>query len=167
MDKYPCILSLGSNIEDRLTYLNKAIEALGDLGNITAISPIFESKAWGMTAQQDFLNLVLLMHTPMEAKTLLRAVKNIELKIGRKHRLKWHQREIDIDIIFYHNQIIHEDNLTIPHPHFHLRNFVLKPLYSLAPNWIDPKTNQSVTEILAQCPDQSQVEETELKITIA
>ncbi|GAA5220479.1 2-amino-4-hydroxy-6-hydroxymethyldihydropteridine diphosphokinase [Membranihabitans marinus] len=150
---------MGSNLGHRLQYLTSAYKAIEmDLGRIVLSSPVYQSMAWGYEDQGDFLNSVLMvdtLHSPLES---LKIIKAIEKKLGRKVRDRWHQREIDIDIIFYDSLVIEKDDLIIPHPHYHLRNFVLKPLMDILPNYEDPHFHKPIYQIDADCPDQSIVE---------
>ena len=129
-------LSLGSNIGNRLEYLQKATDLLNGHPEITIIqsSSIYETAAWGLTEQNDFYNLVLEVETTLPPKDLLQACQEIELKLGRLREIHWGPRTIDIDILTYGDLIIDQPNLTIPHKYLLERPFVTIPLAEIAPS---------------------------------
>lgn len=131
-------LGLGTNIENRLNFLNEAcklIEKIPDT-TITKKSKIYETKAWGYTDQADFLNLCLEVNTNLSPMELLKNCQNIELKLKRERVLRWGPRTIDIDILFYNDIISNDEILTIPHPRIHKRAFVMIPLMDLNENLV-------------------------------
>lgn len=142
-------LSLGSNQGDRLINLENAIYELGQIcGNIVSKSSIYETAAWGKTDQQDFLNQVVRLETVLSSDELLIKVLEVERSLGRLRVEKWGPRVIDIDILFFGNEIIVKPNLIVPHPEFSKRKFVLVPLHEIASAWIDPVSNRSISELL-------------------
>ncbi|MCX7736906.1 MAG: 2-amino-4-hydroxy-6-hydroxymethyldihydropteridine diphosphokinase [Candidatus Kapabacteria bacterium] len=153
------ILSLGSNIGDRKKYLKQAVESLISSNKLTNIklSSIYETDPVDFINQPKFLNLCILAKTELKANDLMQLCKAIEIDLGRKKRAKWHEREIDIDIIFYNNEIIDETDLVIPHPRMHLRKFVLEPIFELTPEFVHPVYNLNIEQLLKKCPDESQV----------
>jgi 2-amino-4-hydroxy-6-hydroxymethyldihydropteridine diphosphokinase len=131
-------LGLGTNIGNRLNFLNEAcnlIEKIPDT-TITKKSKIYETKAWGYTDQADFLNLCLEINTNLSPMELLKNCQNIELKLKRERVLRWGPRTIDIDILFYDDIISNDEILTIPHPRIHKRAFVMIPLMDLNENLV-------------------------------
>ena len=126
-------LSLGTNLGDRLSYLKEALEGLAKLPltSVTAVSPIYETEAWGNTNQPDFLNLVCQLETGLPAHDLLKHCQAIELDLGRERHEHWGPRTIDIDILLYGRQSIQTVELTVPHPYMMERGFVLVPLANL------------------------------------
>jgi len=154
------VLSLGSNIGDRLQFLKEAIAALENTRGIQIFehSSVYETQPVDDTDQDFFLNLVVTGRTSLPPPGLLQAVKQIEQDLGRKKRPDKGPREIDIDIIFYGNEVIDEPELQIPHPRFQRRKFVLVPLIEMIPGFISPMHDQSVTELLEQCPDESYIQ---------
>lgn len=138
------ILGLGSNIGERLQYLEFAIKCLSEsVLSITAISPIYESPAllkegapeeWRI----DFLNMAVRGETKLSPQELLLEVKTIEQKIGRQDRGVWAPREIDIDILAYGSSCINQPNLTIPHAALCQRPFALLPFVDIAYEWVYP-----------------------------
>ena len=143
-------LSLGSNIGQRRANLERAVAHLSQCVTSTAVSPLYETFAWGVTDQPDFLNLCVAATTTLSPIDLLIFVKKIESMMGREPTVRWGPRLIDIDIIFYNDLILHDDNLTIPHPRLAERAFVLAPLADLAPDFIHPETNITVVQMLTK-----------------
>jgi 2-amino-4-hydroxy-6-hydroxymethyldihydropteridine diphosphokinase len=153
------VLHLGSNVGNRLLYLNNALKALeAKIGKPLKISGIYETKAWGVTDQPDFLNIAVIYKTHISPAEVLQLIQKIEVMTGRIKRKHWHEREIDIDIVLFGNLVIEEPNLKIPHPRMHHRNFVLVPLNEICPELIHPTLNRSVAELLEQCTDNLYVE---------
>ena len=111
-------LSLGSNMGDRQDYLQKAVEALNDLPEteVKAVSSYYETAAWGLTEQADFLNLALLLETQLPAETLLRSCQQIEKDLDRVRHEHWGPRTVDIDILLYGQEIWETEHLKVPHP---------------------------------------------------
>lgn len=128
-------LSLGSNLGDRSENLIKAIRTIHEkLGQVTAISSFYESISWGYDSENNYLNCCIELKSNLFPEDFLELSKNIEQSMGRKKTLDYSDRTIDIDILFYGNLNIHEENLTIPHPFIEKRAFVLMPLAEIAPN---------------------------------
>ena len=153
-------LQIGSNIEDRILNIKKAIEEIkNNIGNIMLESKLYESSAWGVKDQADFLNKVICIETDLNPEAILYSTQEIERLIGRKKREKWVEREIDIDILFYNNQEIKKRNLSIPHPLIQDRLFVLYPLNEIAKDFIHPSYNKNISELLKNCNDKESVKE--------
>lgn len=152
-------LLLGSNLGNRRVHLCNAEEAIKRAaGKILRSSDVFESPAWGFDDPRAFLNQALKLETPMEAYPLLKTILDIESKLGRERSTNTYKaRNIDIDILFYDDIIINQQDLIIPHPRLHLRRFVLEPLSSIAGDYIHPSLKKSVNELLECCPDDSEV----------
>ncbi len=143
-------LGLGSNLGDRQANLRRAVRALADLMLIETISPIYQTTPWGLEAQPDFLNLCLSATTLLKPLPLLTEIKQIEIELGRQPNIRWGARLIDIDILFYNDQIVTEKTLTIPHAHVAERAFVLAPLADLAPHFCHPQTGLTVAQMLVE-----------------
>jgi len=140
-------LLLGSNLGDRYLYLEKAIVYIDAVAPVIKTSSIYETQSWGKTDAPDYLNQVVLVQTDLPAQTILQKVLAIEKQLGRERDEKWGPRTIDIDILFYGNDIVHEPNLQIPHPELHNRRFTLEPLAEIAPDLIHPILNKSILQL--------------------
>lgn len=150
---------LGSNQGDARKNLEQAIQLLSEkLGNVVHYSSIYKTAAWGNTEQDPFLNQVILVQTKLSANDTLITNLDIELAMGRTRSIKWEPRIIDIDILYYNDAIISEDNLQIPHPQIQNRRFTLIPLVEIAPNFIHPLLGKTSKELLKDCLDTLEVE---------
>ena len=156
-------LQLGSNISDRIVYLENAIKIIeNEIGDIITKSKIYESAPWGITKQKNFLNQVIKITTKLNENILLDKILEIEKRLGRIRVKKWGERCIDIDILFYNEAIIETQNLFIPHKLLHKRMFVLLPLSNIAPKLIHPVYNKTVEELIFECKDHKLVKEYEI-----
>ena len=128
-----------------------------ELGRISAVSKVYENPPSGFNAEQDFLNICLQLSTNLAPMDLLNRIKEIEKRLGRStiKEKGYASRCIDIDIILYGNTVIRSENLTIPHPHFRKRMFVLNPLKDIALKEIDPETMLTIEQLFHNCGDQS------------
>lgn len=152
-------LLTGSNVGDSSALLKEAKLAIQkQVGEIEAASQLYKTAPWGNTNQQDFLNQVLAVNTILSATDVLKIILNIELQMGRTREKKWAPRTIDIDILFFNNEFIQEENLIVPHPLLHQRRFTLVPLAEIAPNYNHPLLHQSIFNLLQHCNDDSVVE---------
>jgi GTP cyclohydrolase-4 len=142
-------LALGSNIGDRRGYLAAALQQLRELMEISTISSIYETEPAGYLEQGRFLNMVCSGKTELSAHELLKRVKEIEKSLGRRPTFRNGPRSIDIDILFYDELRVTQDDLTIPHPRLAERAFVLVPLAEIAPGKVDPASGHSVQKLLA------------------
>ena len=147
-------LLLGSNMGNKAGYLNQATLLLEEAGcRIKKKSLVYEAEAWGHREQEAFLNQVLFVETALSPENLLATILALELQMGRKRFDKWHQRTIDIDILFYENQRINLSDLNIPHPHIAERRFTLVPLAEIDPDFVHPECNKTMKELLDECSD--------------
>ncbi|UCF63600.1 MAG: 2-amino-4-hydroxy-6-hydroxymethyldihydropteridine diphosphokinase [bacterium] len=151
-------ISLGSNKGDRQSFLIKAVTKMKQLGNFLSVSPLYRSSAYGFTDQPDFYNAVIIMDTEIPPQSLLKDLKEIELAVGRIETFHWGPREIDLDIILYEQMQLHNSELSIPHPDFQNRIFVLKPLADIAPEYPVPGENVTISELLNKCQDETIIE---------
>jgi 2-amino-4-hydroxy-6-hydroxymethyldihydropteridine diphosphokinase len=147
-------LLLGSNLGDARANIFKAKQAIEGLEqNISAYSSLYVTQAWGKEDQPDFLNQVVEISYEGEAKNLLNKLLAIETSLGRTRHQKWDARVIDIDILFFGNQIINEPDLKIPHPQIPNRRFTLIPLKEIAANFIHPVFHKTISQLLNECTD--------------
>ncbi|RZJ81623.1 MAG: 2-amino-4-hydroxy-6-hydroxymethyldihydropteridine diphosphokinase [Flavobacterium sp.] len=160
LDLKVAYLLLGSNLGERERYLEDALKSINQkVGRVFATSAIYETAAWGKTDQPAFLNLAIGIETHLTALELLHNVLDIEKCLGRVRHEKWGARLIDIDIIFYGDEIVNQGNtLIIPHPEMHHRKFVLEPLNEIAARYEHPVLKKSVSEILTSLTDSLTVE---------
>ena len=148
------IIAIGSNMGDRQGYIDRAIEMIGErVGRILKVSDVIETKAYGLEDQADFLNLAIEVDTELDPRQLLASLQGIEADLDRVRDIRWGPRTIDLDIIFYGDEIVDDDDLHIPHADFHNRKFVLGPLCRLDPDRVDPKTGKTVSLLLRELED--------------
>jgi 2-amino-4-hydroxy-6-hydroxymethyldihydropteridine diphosphokinase len=152
-------LSTGSNLGDRMKSLAQAAILINKMiGKVNAYSPVVESDPWGFTTETNFYNQVLIVETELLPRDVLNKVLEIEKMLGRVRSVaKYCDRSIDIDILFYGDMQIDEDNLIIPHPRMHLRKFVLLPMAILVPEFIHPVLKIKIAELLYQLHDQREL----------
>ncbi|NBC82346.1 MAG: 2-amino-4-hydroxy-6-hydroxymethyldihydropteridine diphosphokinase [Bacteroidetes bacterium] len=151
------VLLLGSNLYNRTQYIKDAVEHIREkVGNITRHSQLYETEPWGFITEFNFLNQVIICQSALSAVDLLHTTKQIESAMGRIRNPEegYTSRKIDIDILFYNDDIIEKNNLTIPHPRLHERKFTLVPLNELLPDFIHPVYRKKVSELLHVCKDE-------------
>ena len=147
-------LLLGSNLGTRELFLQQAVQLIEqNIAPVTKASGIYETQSWGKTDEPDYLNQVVQLKTELPAQILLERILNIEIMLGRKRDVKWGSRIIDIDILFYGDEIINEPGLIVPHPELHNRRFTLEPLEELAPDFIHPVLKKSVLKLKNELKD--------------
>lgn len=153
------LLLLGSNQGNLKALLHRAIcEISLTIGEIVTISSVFFSKSWGYD-DNNYANQVVLLRSSLSPMEILKHTQKIEKQLGRTKKTTTHYtaRPIDIDILFYDNEIIENATLTIPHPRLHLRNFTLVPLCEIAPKWIHPILKKDVQTLLKTSTDLGEV----------
>jgi 2-amino-4-hydroxy-6-hydroxymethyldihydropteridine diphosphokinase len=146
------VLSLGSNVGDRLNFLNLSKSAIyKEIGPIQFSSNIYETEPWGVDNQESYLNQVISVQTDRTPIELLNDIHLIERNLGRIRMVHYGPRSIDIDILYYGETIMDIENLKIPHPHIQKRRFILVPLSEILPQMQHPllkKTNQELLDIV-------------------
>lgn len=145
-------IALGSNIGDSETYLNEAVEKIGQIPTCTVekVSSYLVTEPYGVTDQPDFLNACLKMRTLLYPEELLKELNRIEKEAGRERIIHWGPRTLDLDILLYDDIVLEEDNLCIPHVEMHKRSFVLEPLAEIAPYKRHPVYGKTVREMLEE-----------------
>jgi deoxyguanosine kinase len=151
------VLSLGSNLGIRLENIQLAINAIhSEIGTVIKISPVYETPSWGFESNL-FYNCAVLIHTSKTADEIWFEISKIETDLGRNRNdtNEYKARTIDIDLIYFNNEVIKTENLIIPHPLLQNRMFVLLPLKALGLDWKHPVFNKSTAELIAVCDDKS------------
>ena len=145
---------------DTRHYLEQAVAMIGkQIGHIISQSPIYQSEPWGFNAKQMFLNQSVMVKTELEPHAVLEHCLQIESELGRTRSGNGYEpRTIDIDIIFYGSRIINQPDLKVPHPLMHLRNFVLRPLCDIAPDFVHPTLNKAISQLASECEDNGECE---------
>jgi 2-amino-4-hydroxy-6-hydroxymethyldihydropteridine diphosphokinase len=142
-------------LDDRLSNLNRCTKMIGaELGEIIKLSSIYETAPWGKSDQPDYLNQAVQIETNYEPLELLSGCLTIEKKMGRARDEKWGARLIDIDIIYFNDQILNSPDLIIPHARMAERKFVLMPLTEISQSYIHPVLKKTNEELLRDCKDQ-------------
>jgi 2-amino-4-hydroxy-6-hydroxymethyldihydropteridine diphosphokinase len=154
-----CYISLGSNLGNRKQFIGKAEGCIqSEIGAILKKSSVYETEPWGFHHPVNFINRVLQVTTTLDPGIVLQKCLTIEKQLGRqRQQSKYEARTIDIDILFYEGDIIHSDDLQIPHPYLHLRRFILEPLNEIAPDLIHPGLIKPVSLLLSECIDKGNV----------
>lgn len=143
------IIGLGSNIGNPKENLDRALDALKEVGIVKEVSPYILSKPEGYDAQADFVNAIAILSTPHQPANLLRKLKELETRLGRTPTFTNGPRVIDLDILFYDDQVIFDMDalLFVPHPRLHQREFVLKPLSYLRPDLVHPSLGKTIVTL--------------------
>ncbi|WP_047246329.1 2-amino-4-hydroxy-6-hydroxymethyldihydropteridine diphosphokinase [Maribacter thermophilus] len=152
-------ISIGSNLGHKRQNLQHAVFSIEKhIGEITALSPIYNTPSWGFESD-DFFNACVKVETPLNPETLLDKLMLIEKNMGRERKKSdgYESRIIDLDIIYYGYEIVNNENLTIPHPRLQERRFVLKPLADVAPQFYHPIFNKDTRNLLQECRDKSKL----------
>lgn len=152
--------SIGSNLGDREFNIEDALERIVEnVGIVTRSSSFYETEPWGFQTDEQFLNIAAVAETDLNPGDLIEITKKIENRMGRIRDEKVHytSRIIDIDILLYDDIIINTENLKIPHPLMHERNFVLAPLNEIAPDALHPVFDKTVSELFSSCSDTGEV----------
>jgi 2-amino-4-hydroxy-6-hydroxymethyldihydropteridine diphosphokinase len=153
------LVGLGSNVGDRLGFLQRALHALeGTPGiRLTSVSSVYETEPVGTKNQPPFLNAAVELRGTVSAALVYERLKEIERLIGRTPTERWGPREIDLDLLYFDDEIIDNPTFIVPHRESSNRRFVLIPLSEIAADFIDPAKNCSVQTLLERCPDTCEV----------
>ena len=130
-------IGIGSNMGDAAQNVRAAFHALRKVGEVTAVSRLYQTKPWGVEDQPQFINAAVLLETTLPPRELLRALQSIEIELGREPTYRWGPRMIDLDILYYGDERIDEPDLVIPHPRLRERQFVLAPLADVDARFAD------------------------------
>ena len=150
-------IAIGSNIEDREDYLKKIVGELKKQSKVLICSSLYETEPVGYADQNWFLNGVVKVETHLTPSTLLEFVLAIEKMLNRVRTIQNGPRTVDLDILFYEDKIVQEENLQIPHPRLHERAFVLIPLKEIASDFMHPILKKDVSAMLEDLPKQEEV----------
>lgn len=146
---FPCAIALGSNLGDSQAILEQSLQVLSHIGGIRrlAVSQWYRTVAIG-PPQPDYLNGCTLLETCFSPEALLAQLLSIERQFGRQRRERWGARTLDLDLILYSDRCLELSYLQVPHPRFSERAFVLVPLAEIAPDWVDPRSQKTIAELL-------------------
>ena len=150
---------LGSNLGDRVQLMADArhlIEAR--IAPLMCSSQLYESAPWGNTQQPYFLNQAIELQSDLAADVLLKACLSVEKQLGRRRAARYAPRSIDIDLLYYGQQVIQRPGLRLPHPEIARRRFTLVPMVEIAPNWMHPLLKKRQKELLLSCTDRLHVQ---------
>lgn len=152
---------LGSNLGDREAILESAVDMIEErCGSVVLMSSLYESEPWGFETENLFLNQAIGVETSLSPHDLLSELLQIEAELGRvrqENHQGYESRPIDLDVIYYDDMVIADEELIVPHPSMHKRRFVLMPLCEIAPDFIHPLFRESNRELLARCEDRLRV----------
>ncbi len=143
-------IALGSNLGNKQSNIENALELLKQHGTIVQCSSWYTTEPVGYTNQDTFLNGVVEFETTLSPRELLGVCQDIEQQLGRVRTVNNGPRTIDLDILFYEDQVINQEDLIIPHPRMHERKFVLQPLCEISPDLVHPQINKTIKEIKKQ-----------------
>ena len=152
-------IGIGSNLGDKVRNCREAIERIGAAGEnkLVGRSSLYRTEPWGNEKQDWFVNAVISIRTSFDPDGLLQHLKNVEEQLEKKKEKRWGPRSIDLDILFFNDEIRETESLTVPHPFLHLRRFVLVPLQEICPDFIHPQLKFSVRELLERTSDKKKV----------
>ena len=147
-------LLLGTNLGDKKTNLNKALQEIASrIGEVKKQSSVYETDAWGKTDQAAFLNMVVTVDTSLSPLQILEQISLIEQTLGRVRVHKWRERIIDIDLLYYGEMVINLPTLKVPHPEISRRRFTLVPLNEIASEFLHPILHKTQNQLLKACQD--------------
>ncbi len=148
-------IAFGGNQGDVRTCFNSARKNIAEHPNCTLLesSMLYQTPPLGPAGQADYLNAVIAIHTYLKPLALLRLLQDIENTYGRIRQERWGSRTLDLDILAYNKLHLESDILTIPHKQLHLRQFVLRPLCDITPQWLHPSIKRNASELLESLLD--------------
>jgi 2-amino-4-hydroxy-6-hydroxymethyldihydropteridine diphosphokinase len=157
MKPHKLYLSLGSNLGPKKQQLKEALKMIAKkIGPILLRSSFYETEPWGFSSEDLFLNIAVEVSATLSPQEILKQIDEIENFFGRERKCTTYtSRTMDIDILFYDDLIINDQNLTVPHPRIQSRRFVLVPMTEIAPCLIHPILQKSISDLLSICPDTS------------
>jgi len=162
------LVALGSNIGNRDAYMAAALQCLLKLNHEQwKQSRVYETDPLGASGQEKYLNQVVSFYTELSAVELLEYLKGVEVLLGRRNRGHWNSREIDLDLLYYGDYCCQTEYLQLPHPHRHLRSFVLVPAAEIDPDFWDPEFNCSLQKLREALPHTRDLQEYDTASTIA
>lgn len=145
-------IALGGNLGNPQQSFDQACRALAPEVTVLAVSRLYRTKPYGVSDQPDFLNAAIRVSTQLSPHALLHKLQQVELAVGKRVLCKNGPRLIDLDLLFYRDQIIDEPAFTLPHPRIHQRDFVLLPLLDLAPHYQHPLLGKTIAELEQTLP---------------
>lgn len=158
-----CYLLFGSNQGDKKALLEQACTLINKrCGLLAERSSAYLSEPWGFKAKEWFLNVLLVVETELKPDELMDELMKIESELGRVRHPEvkgYCSRTVDLDILYYGDQVIHTEKVTAPHPRLHLRKFALLPLCEIVPDFLHPEFNLSQQQLLERCPDDTTVQQ--------
>lgn len=150
------VLIIGGNLGERELLLHQTNNLLADyFGDPELKSKVYETAAWGGKSTGLYLNQVLVYSTDAEPRQVLKNIQKIENLLGRQREVKWGDRTMDIDILYYGDRMLDSPEIQIPHPFLSKRRFVLTPLAEVLPDYLHPLLKKTNTELLEDCQDDS------------
>lgn len=154
-----CFVALGSNLGDKQAYLDGAVEALrtDPCIRLTQVSSYLVTAPYGGVEQDDFLNGAVELKTLYDPQELLDRLHEIEQNANRKRLVHWGPRTLDLDILFYDDLVQDDPSLTLPHPDMQNRDFVLRPMAELAPNFLHPVFQKTIGQLLKELPNNHEI----------
>ncbi len=153
-------ISLGGNLGQRHRFIHGALRSLEQrLGKLIAASQLYETPPWGFESDHAFLNAVAIFHTSSSPQEVLEILLNTERTFGRKRTegIGYTSRTLDLDLLFYGDEVLRAEDLELPHPRIPQRAFVLVPLAEIAGDYIHPLEQKTIRELLTLCPDTSPI----------
>lgn len=147
-------IALGSNQGDKENNMKEALQRLARKGvTVCKVSDFMATRPYGITDQPDFLNAVAELKTDNSPTELLRILLQVEQEMGRKRIRRWGERNIDLDLLLYDDQIINLPDLQVPHPDMQNRDFVLRPLTQIAPDVVHPLLEKTISQLWEELAD--------------